>query len=183
MLEKGTTNKLPEYFSFIFKPVAVSICLKATSTTQRCDSPPVNQHEGGTNKVIKLQLPRFPCVFIHCKLGTGGLLFLNGTSFQTRMQMQQMLRCEGHSIQMCCTSQHKLDSNHPTRLRVWASRLWQLIIVLHVETIALLENSVNTATAIKWNSNIYSTATESTAVMVRGKYAKLEPPTVNCCYN
>ena len=98
---------------------------------------------------------------MHCKLGTGGLLFLNGTSFQTRMQMQQMLRCEGHSIQMCCTSQHKLDSldsNHPTRLRVWASRLWQLIIVLHVETIALLENSVNTATAIKWNSNIYSRA-------------------------
>jgi hypothetical protein len=82
---------------------------------------------------------------------------------------------------MCCTSQHKL-SNHPTRL-VWASRLWQLIIVL-LETIALLENSVNTATsatAIKWNSNIY-TAAEST-VMVRGKYAKLEPPTVNCCYN
>ena len=192
VLEKGTTNKLLEYVSLIFKTCGGQYLFKSYqyysyySTTQQCDGPPVNQHEAGTIKVIKLQLPRFPCVFMHCKLGTGGLLFLNGTSFQTRMQMQ-MLRCEGHSIQMCCTSQHKLDIARlqPSRLRVWASRLWQLIIVLWKRLLCLKTQSTRQqhATAIKCNSNIYSTAAESTAVIVRGKYAKLELPTVNCCYN
>ena len=113
MLEKGTTNKLLEYLSLIFKTCGGQYLFKSYqyyiyySTTQRCDGPPVNQHEAGTIKVIKLQLPRCPCVFMHCKLGTGGLLFLNGTSFQTRML--QMLRCEGHSK---CAAQ--VNTSSPT---------------------------------------------------------------------